>query len=204
LPLERLTQSKCTIIGVGAIGRQVALQLAAMGVAELQLIDPDTVDEVNLGPQAYLQEDVGRPKVAALGSLLRRSNSVLNVEEVQARYARSMTVHPVVFCCVDSIDTRRFIWNALQDDIDLFIDGRMAAEVMRVLTVHDTVSRERYPQTLFGSQEALQEACTARSTVYCANAAAAVMVHQFTRWLRGLPTDFDCLLNLLSTDLIVS
>ena len=29
--------------------------------------------------------------------------------------------------------------------------------------------------------------------------AAGLMLHQFTRWLRGLPTDFDLSLNLLAT-----
>ena len=33
VPPEALGQCKPTVIGVGAIGRQVALQLAAMGVA---------------------------------------------------------------------------------------------------------------------------------------------------------------------------
>ena len=33
IPLERLAACRATVIGVGAIGRQVALQLAAMGVS---------------------------------------------------------------------------------------------------------------------------------------------------------------------------
>ena len=37
-----------TVVGVGAIGRQVALQLAAIGIPKLQLIDHDTVEPVNL------------------------------------------------------------------------------------------------------------------------------------------------------------
>ena len=32
VPEERMAECKVTIVGVGAIGRQVALQLAAMGV----------------------------------------------------------------------------------------------------------------------------------------------------------------------------
>jgi sulfur carrier protein ThiS adenylyltransferase len=41
------------VIGVGAIGRQVALQLAALGVPDLSLYDPDTVAVENLAPQGY-------------------------------------------------------------------------------------------------------------------------------------------------------
>src|ERR1043166_7543057 len=58
LPIERLQDCPVTIIGVGAIGRQVALQLAVMGVGPLTLIDHDTVEAVNLGAQGYLDDDL--------------------------------------------------------------------------------------------------------------------------------------------------
>ena len=39
VPAERLSQISVTVIGVGAIGRQVALQLAAIGTPRIQLVD---------------------------------------------------------------------------------------------------------------------------------------------------------------------
>ena len=74
VPPERLAACKATVIGVGAIGRQVALQLAAMGVPWLQLVDPDTVEAVNLGCQGYLEEDLGKPKVETTAALCLRTN----------------------------------------------------------------------------------------------------------------------------------
>jgi sulfur carrier protein ThiS adenylyltransferase len=59
VPRERLGQVKVTVIGVGAIGRQVALQLASIGVRRLQLVDFDAVDLTNVTTQGYLAEDVG-------------------------------------------------------------------------------------------------------------------------------------------------
>jgi len=44
VPPERIADCKATVIGVGAIGRQVALQLSAMGIPRLQLIDHDRVE----------------------------------------------------------------------------------------------------------------------------------------------------------------
>jgi molybdopterin/thiamine biosynthesis adenylyltransferase len=41
VPPEQLANCRATVIGVGAVGRQVALQLAAMGVPWIQLIDFD-------------------------------------------------------------------------------------------------------------------------------------------------------------------
>jgi molybdopterin/thiamine biosynthesis adenylyltransferase len=54
-----------TVIGIGAIGRQVALQLAAIGVRRLQLVDFDRVDDTNITTQGYFETDIGRPKVQA-------------------------------------------------------------------------------------------------------------------------------------------
>ena len=204
LPVDRLRESACTIIGVGAIGRQVGLQLAAMGIGRAQLIDFDDVEEANLGTQAYLQDDVGRPKVQATADLMQQLNHQLEVKEVAERFSRSLEVNPVVFCCVDSITTRRHIWNALGDRVDLFVDGRMAAEVVRVVSVADSRGRAHYPETLFNEAQAFPQSCTARSTIYCANVAAGLMVCALAKWLRGLTPDFDVTINLLGLELTVS
>ena len=47
VPGDRLLNTMSTIIGVGAIGRQVALQLASIGATNLRLIDFDIVDATN-------------------------------------------------------------------------------------------------------------------------------------------------------------
>ena len=39
VPLDKLQSLTTTVIGVGAIGRQVALQLAAIGACHIQLPD---------------------------------------------------------------------------------------------------------------------------------------------------------------------
>jgi len=65
VPPVRLAQCHAVVIGVGAIGRQVALQLSALGVPQMTLYDPDTVAIENLAPQGFWESDLGRPKVEA-------------------------------------------------------------------------------------------------------------------------------------------
>ena len=74
VPPERLAACRATVVGVGAIGRQVALQLAAMGVPWLQLTDPDIVEPVNLACQGYLEDDLERTKVSATADLCQQIN----------------------------------------------------------------------------------------------------------------------------------
>ena len=120
------------------------------------------------------------------------------------RFRIKQSVEDVVFCCVDSIASRSAIWKHLESRTSFWADGRMMGEVMRILTASDSESRAAYGQTLFAPSEAQTGTCTSRSTIYTANIAAALMVHQFTRWLRGFPLDSDISLNLLSSELSVS
>jgi sulfur carrier protein ThiS adenylyltransferase len=201
VPAERLGSCAISIIGVGAIGRQVALQLAAMGAPHLQLIDFDVVEESNLASQGYLEEDLGRRKVEATAAMCRRINSQLQVPTVNERFRRSMDVGDVVLVCVDKIETRRLIWEAVKDRARFFGDARMSAEVVRVLAAADSAGRGHYPTTLFVAEQAYAGSCTAKSTIYTANIAAGLLIGQFTRHLRGLPVDPDITLNILTAEL---
>ena len=204
VPAERLAGLTVTVIGVGAIGRQAAIQLAAIGVSNLQLVDFDTVEVANLAPQGFLESDLGKLKVQAVGEACRRINSGIEVSEEPGRFRRSMDVGGAVFCCVDSIETRRLIWEAVKDRVGFFVDTRMSAEVVRILTAADAAGREHYPTTLFAAAEAHAGACTAKSTIYTASIAAGLAVGQLAKWLRRLPLEPDITLNLLTAELTVA
>jgi len=204
VPADRISACKATVIGVGAIGRQVALQLTAIGIPWLQLIDFDIVEPSNLASQGYLECNLDQAKVEATGKCCCKINSKLEIHLVPNRFRRSMELGNVIFCCVDKIDTRRLIWQSVQNKTSFFCDGRMSAEVLRVLTACNSVSRNYYPSTLFSSEEAFVGPCTARSTIYCANIAAGLMLAQFTRYLRQLPIDPDVQFNLLASEVSVA
>jgi len=200
VPRERLQDLRVTILGVGAIGRQVALQLAAIGAGHLQLVDFDRVDLTNTTTQGYDAADIGQPKVRATAAALQRLDPEIHVEAVEDRYRPKLQIGEAVFCCVDSISTRSAIWRTVADRSSFWCDGRILAEVMRILTVADGVGRDYYPATLFNQESAQTGNCTARSTIYTASIAAGLMVHQFSRWLRGQPVDPEISLNLLSSE----
>ena len=203
VPQERLQAHRVTVIGVGAIGRQVALQLASIGVHQLQLIDFDEVDSTNVTTQGYLAGDIGYPKILSVSRLLRQIDPAIEVDMVPDRFRPKHTVGTAVFCCVDSISARRAIWNSLCHKIGFWADGRMQGEVIRVLALDatDTHQRLRYDESLFEQSDAHAGSCTSRSTIYAASIAAGLMVHQFCRYLRGIDTDPSLMLNLLASEL---
>ena len=164
---------------------------------DLQIVDFDLVDLSNVTTQGYWADDVGRPKVEATAAAIRQLDPAIAVECVQDRYRPRMEIGQAVFCCVDSIDARAAIWRSAGIDVVSGPMGGCWGRCIRVLAVADNIGRDHYPTTLFAQSEAQPGRCTARSTIYAATIAAGLMVHQFTRWLRGMPVDRDTSLNLL-------
>jgi sulfur carrier protein ThiS adenylyltransferase len=211
VPPEALAACHAVVIGVGAIGRQVALQLTAVGIPLLILYDHDRVEEVNLASQGYRPDQLSCFKTDATAADCQRLNPQVHVipsaERFRRSFARQVVVGQsslIVFACVDSIVTRRLIWEAVKLQAALFVDGRMSAEIIRVLAVDSPASDDFYLSTLFASEEAYAGSCTARSTIYTASVAAGLMVGQMTKWLRRLPVDRDLTLNLLSAELMTA
>jgi sulfur carrier protein ThiS adenylyltransferase len=210
---DQIAACQALVIGVGAVGRQVALQSAATGVPQLTLVDHDLVEVVNLGPQAYAAADIGQPKVAATGEWCLKLNPNLILHLHQERFRRSSIRtlacfapsgrQLAVFCCVDSIATRAMLWEAVRHHAGIYLDARMNAEVVRILAADQPATDSRYDSTLFAPEQAVAGSCTGRSTVYTASVAAGLMMAQFTRWLRRVPLDPDLVLNLFASELTV-
>jgi len=203
VPRERIMDCKATVVGIGAIGRQVASQLAAIGIPWMQLIDFDVVEESNIASQGYFEDDLKRFKVHATADICQQTNPRLELYTINERFKRTTKIGNILFCCVDKIETRRLIWESVKDKVNFFCDGRMSAEVLRIVTACDDKSRQYYPQTLFTTEQAQAGPCTAKTTIYCANIAAGFMLAQFTKYLRLLSVDPDIQVNLLASELNV-
>ena len=211
VPPERLAGCHALVIGVGAIGRQVALQLAALGMPRMTIVDDDTVGIENLAAQGYWPADLGQAKVDATARLCRSIHPEGVVTPVPQRFGRSSPrrlglTEPsasqiICFACVDSIATRKVLWETPRRTVSLWVDGRMAAETLRVIASDRPATDDYYPSTLFDESQAYGGSCTARSTIYTANIAAGFMLAQFARFLRQISVERDQTLNLLACEL---
>lgn len=192
------------VVGCGAIGRQVALSLASMGIGGISLCDRDIVSEVNMGTQGWSPEQAGAFKVNALAQELTKINpSLMYGRHQQAHnYLSGASIyHPavesgvnrVVFMCVDSLDAREEIFRDMMDTstaenptFGLMVDGRMGAETCEIhYAMPSRESCQAYLATIHGGPPVAEVSCTARSTYYCAGIAANLMVSCMVRWLRG-------------------
>lgn len=77
----KLKNSKACLVGVGGLGSPVSMQLAAMGVGHLRIVDRDVVEVTNLHRQhLYGVDSVGYPKVEAATKRLQKLNPYITVE----------------------------------------------------------------------------------------------------------------------------
>lgn len=77
----KLKKSSACIVGLGGLGSLVALQLAAMGVGHIRLVDQDFVELSNLHRQLlYSSSFIGYPKVEVAAKRLKDLNPNIEVE----------------------------------------------------------------------------------------------------------------------------
>ena len=79
----KLKNAKACLLGLGGLGSPAAMQLAAIGVGHLRLVDRDVVELTNLHRQhLYGVDDVGYPKVEAAAKRLQKLNPYITIEPV--------------------------------------------------------------------------------------------------------------------------
>jgi len=72
LSTSNLPRKKALLIGAGTLGSSVAMQLARSGVGHLTIIDPDILEDANIGRHVLGADELGRFKVNALAERINR------------------------------------------------------------------------------------------------------------------------------------
>ncbi|MBD5355935.1 MAG: HesA/MoeB/ThiF family protein [Bacteroides sp.] len=87
----RLLCSKVIIVGCGALGSMVAMQLAAAGIGKILIADFDTVDISNLQRQFFFStEDAGKMKADTLSKRMMGINPECKIEIIQKLVDRNL------------------------------------------------------------------------------------------------------------------
>lgn len=130
---RRLGEASVLIVGCGALGSMVAMQLAGAGVGHIRIADFDTVDISNLQRQLFFTDaEAGQPKAGLLARRMRELNPEVSVE-----VCREMA-------------TRRNI-DSLMKGVDMAVDATDNAESM--LLVDAASQQHSIPCTLAGIRE---------------------------------------------------
>ena len=119
---RKLIDSKVIIVGVGAIGCELAKDLTLMGVGKIVLVDNDVIELSNLNRQMlFTDSDIGKPKAEVAAEKLKAMNPWVKIESYY-RDVREFDLEffkdsSVIASCLDNWPTRRWL-NSLAVELD--------------------------------------------------------------------------------------
>lgn len=169
IPMDLLIQP-ITVIGAGAIGSFAVLSLVKMGFENVMVYDFDEVSVENMNCQWFRFSDIGKKKAVALKDLIKDFTKA-EIDISTERFV-NQPLHGIVITAVDSMEARKVIWEQIKQSstVKFLVDPRMASEyaLTYVMDPSDAKDRETYEKVLYTDAEAIEERCTAKSTMYTA------------------------------------
>ncbi|MFQ6134489.1 MAG: ThiF family adenylyltransferase [Nitrososphaerales archaeon] len=156
----KLRDGKVCVIGLGGLGSPIALQLTAMGVGGLRVIDRDVVELSNLHRQTlYSTEDLGYPKAEVAEEKLKEINPRLNIEALTVAVNQDSVKDivkgvDVVVDGLDSIETRYVVNRACVDAGIPYVYGAAIETIGSSTTIipHETPCIECFAPNLEDDQ----------------------------------------------------
>jgi hypothetical protein len=195
------TSLNITVIGLGGVGKGVAVNLALNG-HKLGLYDGDTVEEHNCIPQGYYPTQIGMPKVKAIEQELSFYKEITN--EINYRYEYwddSYSLANNVIVCPDRMDVRVSAFNEwlnyyiIDKEHSFFMDIRMLAEYFEIyfLSSKDGLVEniDEYKQRALSDTENQPVNCTFTQTRYVANMCHGKVVELINKYIVNLKTGTD-------------
>ena len=179
------------IIGVGATGSFVAMELARMGCPVLNLYDFDDVEIHNIPNQYYDNNDLGKLKAEALSEKLKLINpnivvnvhtsAVLPAEDEEQKKKKKMSGY--VFLLVDSMKVRKELWAAAKENKNIIHcwESRLGSDQARVYSLDMSVKDfSKYEADFYDDDTAEVSACGTSITVLpIVLQTASLMIVQF-------------------------
>ncbi|HEY9774677.1 MAG TPA: ThiF family adenylyltransferase [Planktothrix sp.] len=167
---EAFDNRRIDVIGAGATGSKVVLELAKAGLDDIHVYDFDTVAHENIGNQAYRRErDIDQLKVDALQNLVYEATG-LKVNTHAERVDGSQELGDIVFLLTDRMDSRKQIFESsikYNMNVQLMIETRMGVDQGRVYAVNpnDSVHVRAWTKTLCDDVVTETSACGTKISV---------------------------------------
>lgn len=201
------------IIGCGATGSWVGIQLAKLGVKEFYLYDDDIIEEHNIPNQFFPKDSVGKFKADVLGDLIRKFGS--NSPEVEITKAKvtgneAPKMFGIVFCLVDTMKARKEIFAngiKLNMGVKLYVETRMGLTIGRIYALSPvSISQiKAYEGTLYSDEESEVSACgTSQSVAPTANLIASMAVWKLIKFHNNFEINNEVLIDLQNLNTICS
>lgn len=185
---HNILNTRINIIGAGAIGSWACLTLAKMGFTDIFVFDSDKVSIENVGLQLYGAGHIGMLKVTALYHIVKDLTDI-EIKAIPLNYEHKANLQGMTLVGVDSMRARRDIYELHLTEYahsGKYIDLRMGATTMLGYSFENIFDKS-YENTLYTDENAVQERCTAKGTIYTATIIGGVASRLTQTLLEGKP-----------------
>jgi molybdopterin/thiamine biosynthesis adenylyltransferase len=205
-----LFDTPINIIGAGATGSWLALQLAKLGIkgSLINVWDFDVVEEHNVPNQLFGLQHIGQPKVEALHEIIYTyTGTSIRVKNEAFEKGR---LAGYVFIMVDSMAGRESIWDnavKMKSSVTHLVEPRMGLDMGRIYNVNPMEIKqiEAYEGTFYSDEEAEVSACgTSQTVITTAMSVASTCARQFINHYAGEELDNEILVDFKYNNLITS
>ena len=187
------------VIGCGAVGRNIIVQLTSMGLKSISIFDFDRVEDHNIVSQGFLISDLQEFKTDAIEKFCSNVNKDTKIVKNTAVWRPDSNHYDYVFLCADCMSVRanvsRYYNNRKKKPV--LIDTRMRGEDIRILTCFNRDSRTHYKNNaLFSNSDAADGNCTSVTTIYCAFHTASCAVQSMVNHMNRRTNPRDIIKNI--------
>lgn len=195
---NKIKEQNITIAGVGGIGSHVAFLISRLKPAGVTLYDPDNVETVNMSGQLYGTNDIGHSKVGRISLFMKQYSEYYDIIAYPSRFIATSIPDNILICGFDNMSARKVAFEAWKiklklhrglEDKFLFIDGRLAAEELQVLSIQGNDERaikEYEEKWLFDDSEAEETVCSYKQTSFMADMIASIMVNVLVNFVANM------------------
>lgn len=188
------------IIGAGGIGSWTALALSKMGCSNLIVFDHDKVELHNLPSQLYNPDQIGQNKVGVLKENILKftGQTIIPISSKFEEWENLGSPPQIIISAVDSLESRKIIWDKLKLNFHLYLDARMGGEFLRIFSISplNDYSVDQYQKSLNSLTHPHEEPCTARSIIYNVFFCAGILSNYIKRYIKNEPIEYQTQLDL--------
>lgn len=138
---EKLLNSRVIVMGAGGLGSGVIMNLAALGVGQIKIIDGDIVEESNLNRQIiHKYKNIGRAKVISAKDWVQEFNPDIRVELDKIKinelnYFNIIQGYDIIIDCFDSYESKYMLNEIIIRHKKILIHGAAQGFYGQVTTI---------------------------------------------------------------------
>ena len=138
---EKLITSKVLVMGVGGLGSGVVMNLAALGVGQIKVVDSEVIDETDFNRQLiHKYKNIGRAKVMSAKEWIQDFNSDIKVELDKIKinelnYFNIIEGYDVIVDCFDNYESKYTLNEIAQRHKKILVHGAIQGFCGQVTTI---------------------------------------------------------------------